>query len=220
MKAKKSDFARTIRILIVDDHDVIRSGMKQVLADAFKGAIFGEAENGDQALEAVSRQRWDLVLLDMTMPGKSGLEILDQIADAQPHLRVLIVSGHPEEQYAVRALKAGAAGYITKDTALEELVAAVKKALAGGKYVSASLAENLVIGLNTGTANFPHESLSDREFQIMRRFGEGKSPKEIGFELEIDAKTVSTYRARILKKMKLKTNADIIRYAIEHGLVA
>src|SRR5258708_40093643 len=164
MKAHKSDFAPPIHILIVDDHAIIRDGMKQVLGDAFKGVIFGEAENGDQALEAVSRQRWDLVLLDMTMPGKSGLEILDQIADAQPHLRVLIVSGHPEEQYAVRALKAGAAGYITKDTALEELVAAVKKALAGGKYVSASLAENLGIGLNTGTANFPHESLSDREF--------------------------------------------------------
>jgi two-component system invasion response regulator UvrY len=220
MKANKSASARTIRILIVDDHDIIRDGMKQVLADAFKGAVFGEAENGDQALEAVSRQRWDLVLLDMTMPGKSGLEILGQIEGAQPHLGVLIVSGHPEDQYAVRALRAGAAGYITKGAALGEIVEAVKKVLAGGKYVSASLAENLVIGLNTGTAKFPHESLSDREFQIMRRIAEGKSPKEIGFELEISAKTVSTYRTRIVKKMKLRTNADIIRYAVERGLVA
>jgi two-component system invasion response regulator UvrY len=220
MKANKSDFARSIHILIVDDHAVIRDGMKQVLTDALKGVTFGDAENGDQALKAVSRQRWDLVLLDMTMPGISGLEILDQMMDAVPDLRVLVVSGHPEDQYAVRALKAGAAGYITKDTALEELVEAVKKALAGGKYISASLAENLVTGLNKEAENLPHESLSNREFQIMRRFGEGKSPKEIGFELEINAKTVSTYRARILKKMKLRSNADIIRYAIEHGLVA
>ncbi|HEX4647102.1 MAG TPA: response regulator transcription factor [Verrucomicrobiae bacterium] len=219
MKASKNNFARPIHILIVDDHAIIRDGMKQVLSDAFKGITFGEAENGDQALEAVSRRRWDLVLLDMTMPGKSGLETLDQIMDAQPGLRVLIVSGHPEDQYAVRALKAGAAGYITKGTALEELAEALKQALEGRKYVSASLAENLVISLNTRTANVPHETLSNREFQIMRRFGEGKSPKEIGFDLEINIKTVSTYRARILKKMKLKTNADIIRYAIQHGLV-
>lgn len=220
MKASKSNFARAIRILIVDDHAIIRDGMKQVLADALNGALFGEAEDGDQALEAVSRQRWDLVLLDMTMPGKSGLETLDQIMDAQSDLRVLIVSGHPEDQYAMRALKAGAAGYITKGAAVEEIIEAIKKALAGRKYVSASLAENLVIGLNNGAATFPHESLSSREFQIMRRFGEGKSPKEIGFELEINAKTVSTYRTRILKKMKLSTNADIIRYAIQRGLVA
>jgi DNA-binding NarL/FixJ family response regulator len=220
MKANKSDFAPPIHILIVDDHALIRDGMKQVLTDALKGVAFGDAENGDQALEAVSRQRWDLVLLDMTLPDKSGLEILDQVLEARPGLRVLVVSGHPEDQYAVRALKAGAAGYITKDTALEELVEAVKKALAGGKYVSASLAENLVTGLNAETSSLPHESLSSREFQIMLRFGDGKSPKEIGFELEINAKTVSTYRVRILKKMKLKTNADIIRYAIEHGLVA
>jgi DNA-binding NarL/FixJ family response regulator len=208
-----------IRILIVDDHALVRQGLKQVLADAFTKAEFGEADTANAALEKIWKQRWDVALLDITMPGKSGLDVLKEIVDAQPNLAVLVLSMHPEDQYAVRVLKTGAMGYLTKNTASEEVVGAVKKVLAGGKYVSASLAETLAEGLNTPVGKSPHEILSDREYQVMRFIAIGKSVKEIAFELSLSVKTISTYRSRVMEKMKLKTNADIIRYAVHEKLV-
>lgn len=208
-----------IRILIVDDHALVRQGLKQVLADAFTKAEFGEADTANAALEKTWKQRWDVALLDITMPGKSGLDVLKEMVDAQPNLAVLVLSMHPEDQYAVRVLKTGAAGYLTKNTASEEVVGAVKKVLAGGKYVSASLAETLAQGLNAPAGKSPHEILSDREYQVMRFIAIGKSVKEIAFELSLSVKTISTYRSRVMEKMKLKTNADIIRYAVHEKLV-
>ena len=210
---------REIRILIVDDHVMIRQGLRQILTDAFPKAVFGEASSGNEALEQVGKNRWDIVLLDITMPGKSGVDVLKQIVDAQPNIAVLVLSMHPEEQYAVRVLKSGAAGYITKNTASEEVIGAVKKVLAGGKYVSAALAEALASSLNAPAGKAPHEVLSDREYQVMRLIALGKSVKEIAFELSLSVKTISTYRTRIMEKTKLKTNADIIRYAVHEKLV-
>jgi two-component system invasion response regulator UvrY len=211
--------AKSLSILIVDDHAIIRRGLRQLLADAFPQATFGEANNAGEALERVAAQRWDVALLDITMPGQSGLDILKQVVTAHPNTAVLVLSMHPEDQYAVRVLKSGAAGYITKNTASEEVVTAVKKVLAGGRYVSAALAETLAAGLNTPAEGPRHGALSDREYQVLRMIGMGKSVKEIGFELSLSVKTVSTYRTRIMEKMKLKTNADIIRYAVHEKLV-
>jgi two-component system, NarL family, invasion response regulator UvrY len=208
-----------VRILIVDDHVIIRQGLKQILAEAFSKAVFGEANNGNEALEQIEKQLWDVVLLDITMPGKGGLDVLRQVVTAQPNLAVLVLSMHPEDQYAVRVLKTGAAGYLTKNTASEEVVSAVKKVLAGGKYVSAGLAEELAANLNAPVSKSQHEILSDREYQVMRLIALGRSVKEIGFELSLSVKTISTYRTRIMEKMKLKTNADIIRYAVHEKLV-
>jgi two-component system invasion response regulator UvrY len=210
---------RPIRILSVDDHSIIRKGLQQILADAFSKAIFGEANDGNEALEQVWKQPWDIVLLDLSMPGKSGLDVLKQLVSAQPNMAVLVLSMHPEDQYAVRVLKTGAAGYITKNTASEEVIGAIQKVLAGGKYVSASLAENLASSLTAPTGKLTHEVLSDREYQVLRLIAVGKSVKEIGFELSLSVKTISTYRTRIMEKMKLKTNADIIRYAVHEKLV-
>jgi DNA-binding NarL/FixJ family response regulator len=210
---------KEIRILIVDDHVMIRQGLRQILADAFPKATFGEAPSANHAMELVAKQPWDVVLLDITMPGKSGLDVLKQMVEAQPNLAVLVLSMHPEDQYAVRVLKTGAAGYITKNTASEEVIGAVKKVLAGGKYVSAALAENLAMSLNAPAGKAPHEMLSDREYQVMRMIAQGRSVKEIAFELSLSVKTISTYRTRIMEKTKLKTNADIIRYAVREKLV-
>lgn len=219
MKVQKSSVTRPTRILIVDDHVIIRKGLKQILADAFSNAVFGEAKNGAEALEEIGKQSWDIVLLDITMPGRSGLDILEQLVNAQPNLAVLVLSMHSEDQYAVRVLKCGAAGYLTKNTASEEVVCAVQKVLSGGKYISATLAEKLASNLSAPVARSPHETLSDREYQVMRFIAQGKSVKEIGFELSLSVKTISTYRTRILDKMRLKTNADIIRYAVHERLV-
>ena len=210
---------KAMRVLIVDDHVMIRQGLRQILADAFPLAVFGEAQNGNDALLQVDKQPWDVVLLDITMPGKSGLDVLKQMVDSQPNMAVLVLSMHPEDQYAVRVLKTGAAGYITKNTASEEVIGAVKKVLNGGKYVSASLAENLATSLNNASGKAPHEILSDREYQVMRQIAQGKSVKEIAFDLSLSVKTISTYRTRIMEKMKLSTTADIIRYAVHEKLV-
>jgi DNA-binding NarL/FixJ family response regulator len=215
----RSAAEKEIRILIVDDHVMIRQGLRQILADAFPKATFGEAPSANHAMEQVAKQPWDVVLLDITMPGKSGLDVLKQMVEAQPNLAVLVLSMHPEDQYAVRVLKTGAAGYITKNTASEEVIGAVKKVLAGGKYVSSALAENLATSLNAPAGKAPHEMLSDREYQVMRMIAQGRSVKEIAFELSLSVKTISTYRTRIMEKTKLKTNADIIRYAVREKLV-
>lgn len=208
-----------MHILIADDHAVVRQGLKQILAEAFKRASFGEAANSQQALELVWRSHWDIVILDLTMPGRSGLEVLKEIKRAHPALPVLILSMHPEDQFAVRLLKAGAAGYMTKESAPGELVGAVTKAIAGGRYVSQALAEKMALLLvNHGQAAL-HESLSDREFLILRLIASGKSVSVIARELALSVKTVSTYRARLLEKMDLKNNAELLHYAFQNNLV-
>jgi len=208
-----------MRILIADDHAVVRQGLKQILAGAFKRASFGEAANSQQALERVWKAAWDIVILDLTMPGRSGLEVLKEIKQAHPKLPVLILSMHPEDQFAVRLLKAGASGYMTKESAPEELVGAVKKAIAGGHYVSTRLAEKMALLLVHDAKVAPHESLSDREFLILRLIAAGKTVGIIARDLSLSVKTISTYRARLLEKMGMVNNAQLLHYAFQNNLV-
>lgn len=206
-------------ILIVDDHAIVRHGLRDLLAARFPQAVFGEGRNGQEALEQVGREKWDVMLLDIALPGRSGLDVLKQIKTLHPDLKVLVLTMHPEDQYALRVLKIGAAGYLTKETASAEVVNAINKVLSGGKYVSAALAERLARDLRAPEDKAPHEILSDQEHQIMRLIAAGKSVKEIGFELSLSVKTISTYRTRLLKKLNFKTNAEVIRYAMREGLV-
>lgn len=208
-----------MRILIADDHAVVRQGLKQILALAFKRASFGEAANSQQTLERVWKAHWGVVIVDLTMPGRSGLEVLKEIKQAHPALPVLILSMHPEDQFAVRLLKAGAAGYMTKESAPEDLVGAVRKAIAGGRYVSPGLAEKLASFLVSDVQVAPHERLSDREFLILRLIASGKSVSIIARELSLSVKTVSTYRSRLLEKMSLSNNAELVHYAFHNNLV-
>ena len=208
-----------IKILIADDHAVVRRGLKQILAEEPNMAVFGEACNAQEVLKNVREQNWDIVILDITMPDRSGLEVLKELKNIRPKLPVLILSIHPEEQYAVRVLKAGAAGYMTKESAPEELVKAVRKVIRGSKYISPSLAEKLAFDLETDSEKPLHETLSDREYQVMCMIASGKTVKEIAKELYLSVKTISTHRARILGKMKMKTNAELTHYAIKNRLV-
>ena len=207
-----------MKILLADDHAVVRHGLKQILTDAFKRATYGEARNAQEALDLVWKQEWDVVVLDITMPGRSGLEVLREIKQSKPRLPVLVLSMHPENQFAVRVLKCGAAGYMTKESAPEELVGAVKKVLAGGRYVSNALAENLAASLSANQ-KAPQEKLSDREFQVLRLIASGKMVTDIARELSLSVKTISTYRSRVLEKMGMKNNAELMHYAIQHRLV-
>jgi two-component system, NarL family, invasion response regulator UvrY len=208
-----------MRILIADDHAVFRRGLRETLAEAFPRVAFGETKTAAETVELVRRQAWDVVILDISMPGKSGLDILDDVKRLRPRTPVLLLTMHPEQQYARRALRAGAAGYLTKDSVPDELKSAIKKIIAGGRYVSATLAEKLAVDLRSG-ADLPlHELLSDREFQVLRMLASGKTVKEMAEQLSLSIKTVSTYRGRILEKTGLKTNADLIRYALEAQLV-
>jgi two-component system, NarL family, invasion response regulator UvrY len=208
-----------MRILIADDHAVFRRGLRETLTEAFSRVTFGEAKTAQETLELARRQNWDVVILDISMPGKSGLDILDDLKRLRPGVPILLLTMHPEQQFARRALKAGAAGYLTKDSVTEELKEAVKKIVAGGRYVSATLAEKLAVDLRQG-ADLPlHELLSDREFQVLRMIASGKTVKDISDELSLSVKTVSTYRSRILEKTGLKTNAELIRYALQTQLV-
>src|SRR5438093_3625560 len=209
----------TMRILIADDHAVVRRGLKQILADEFKQAHFGEAANAREALERIRKENWDTVVLDITMPGRSGLEALKEIKEARPKLPVLVLSMHPEDQFAVRVLKSGASGYMTKESAPEELVGAVKKIVQGGRYVSPTLAEKMAMYLPVDPKKKPHEKLSDREFQVMRLIASGKTVSEIARMLSLSVRTISTYRARILEKTGMKTNAELTHYAFQHQLV-
>jgi DNA-binding NarL/FixJ family response regulator len=210
-----------MHILIIDDHAVVRAGIKQILAEEFQGAAFGEACDGAEGLRLAGERVWDLLILDIYLPGKNGLEILAELrAAGKPGVPpVLMHSMHPEEQYAVRALKLGASGYLSKSELPSELVRAVRKILGGGKYVSASLAEHLATDLSAGSGKKPHELLSEREFQVMRMIAAGKTTSEIADELKLSAKTISTYRARLLDKMKMRTNAEIITYVIQNRLL-
>jgi two-component system invasion response regulator UvrY len=208
-----------IRILISDDHAIVREGIKQILADTNDLVAAGEATNGHEVIEHVRREDWDMVLLDLAMPGKDGLETLKEIKREKPKLPVLVLSIYPEEQYAVRALKAGASGYLTKESAPEELIAAIRKVSQGGKYISSSLAENLASHLEVDADKPVHETLSDREYQVMLLIASGKTVKEIADEMCLSVKTVSTYRVRALSKMGMKNNSEFTYYAIKYGLI-
>ena len=208
-----------MRILITEDHAVVREGLKLILADHFKKAVFGEARNATEALALVWKEKWDVVVLDITMPGRSGLEVLKEIKRSRPRLPVLVLSMHPEDQFAVRLLKAGAAGYLTKESAGQELVGAIKKVVGGGRYISPSLAERMASYLTIDVRKAPHERLSDREFLILRMFASGKQVSQVAKELTISVSTVSTYRTRILEKMDMKNNAELTHYALQKELV-
>jgi two-component system invasion response regulator UvrY len=208
-----------MRILLIDDHALVRQGLKLILADHFPRAVFGEARNAQEGLHRVWKEKWDVAVLDITMPGRGGLEVLREIKRSRPKLPVLILSMHPEDQFAVRMLKAGAAGYVTKGSAAEELVGAIKKVLEGGRYVSPKLAEQMAAYLDIDVKKAPHERLSNREFLILRLIASGKSVGEISKELSLSVSTVSTYRSRILGKMDMKNNAQITHYALQKGLV-
>jgi DNA-binding NarL/FixJ family response regulator len=208
-----------IRILIVDDHAIVRRGLRELLADEFHGAVFGEASDARQALEQLRKKGWDVALLDIALPEKSGLDLLKELKAEWSKLPVLVLSAHPEDQFAVRALKAGAGGYMTKECAPEELAKAIRKILAGGRYVSPALAEKLAMGVTKNLTRMPHESLSDREYDVMSRIGWGKTVTEIADELSLSAKTISTYRVRVLIKLGVKNSAEIVQYAIRNGLV-
>jgi len=207
------------KVLIVDDHAIVREGLKQILAEIPGMVVAGEATTGEEALETIESQYYDVVVLDISLPDMSGLEILKQIKARHPQLVVLMLTIHPEEQYAVRVLKAGASGYLTKDTAPDELAAAIKKVAEGGRYVSATLAEKLAFDLGPEAKVTPHESLSDREFEVLVMMASGKNVTTISEELHLSKKTISTYRRRILDKMGMETNAELIRYAVENELV-
>ena len=198
---------------------MVRRGLRQILADEFRRADFGEARNAQEALARVWKEKWDVVVLDISMPGRSGLEVLREIKNAKAKVPVLVLSMHPEDQFAVRVLKSGASSYMTKESAPEELVRAVQKLLAGGRYVSPSLAEKMALYLTEDLKGTPHERLSNREFQVMRLIASGKTVREIAEENSLSVKTVRTYRQRILEKMGLKRNAELTRYALEHQLV-
>ncbi len=207
------------RILLIDDHEVVREGVKKILNVKPDTIVFGEARAASGALKLVREQDWDVVLLDLSLGGRSGLELLKELKQIRPKLPVLILSMHPEEQYARRAFKAGAAGYVTKDSSKAELVEAVSSVAAGGKYVSRALAEKLIFDLDRGSDRPPHETLSDRELEVMRLLASGKTVTEIAALLSLSDKTISTYRARVLEKIGINTNAELIRYAIENKLV-
>ncbi|MDS4020274.1 MAG: response regulator transcription factor [Candidatus Competibacter sp.] len=208
-----------MKILLADDHEVVRRGLKQMLAEEFGNVAFGEAGTTAEALERIRQEPWDLIVLDINMPGRSGLEVLAELSVRRIKSRVLVLSMAPEEEYAVRAFKKGAAGYLTKQTVATELVVAVKKILAGGRYVTPWLAEKLASGLGSPAAVEPHDQLSDRELQVLRMIATGMSVKDIADELSLSDKTVFTYRDRLREKLGLKGDVELARYALRHRLV-
>lgn len=208
-----------IKILIADDHAIVREGLKQIVADTSDMIVTAEASDGHEVLALISQDNYDVVVLDMAMPGLTGLDILKQIKRETPELPVLILSVHPEEQYAVRALKAGASGYLTKERAPDELITAIRKVSMGGKYITSSLAEKLAFELEVDAEKPPHKTLSDREFQVMCMIAKGRTIKNIAEELFLSPKTVSTYRSRILEKMKMKSNEELTHYVINNHLI-
>jgi len=207
------------RILIADDHAIVRKGLVQILADGPDKVTVDEAGSGEEALDKVRENDYHLVLLDISMPGKSGLEVLQELKSDKPALPVLMLSIHPEEQYAVRALRSGASGYLTKGSAADELLDAIKKVLTGGKYISSSLAEKLAFGLLGDAGKQLHEFLSQREYQVLLMIASGKAPRDIARELSLSVKTVSTFRSRLLHKMRMQSNAELTHYVISNNLL-
>jgi DNA-binding NarL/FixJ family response regulator len=208
-----------IRVLLADDHAIVRAGLKELLADTGDITVAGEATNGQEVMERVRGQDYDVAVLDMSMPGRSGIELIKQVKDEKPKLRILILTMHSEQQYAVRALKAGASGFLTKEAAADQLVAAIRKIAGGGAYVSPETAERLVLDAAPRAEAAPHTLLSDREFQVLQMIAGGTTVGEIAKKLSLSVKTVSTHKTRILHKMGLANQAELIRYALEHKLL-
>ncbi|MBI3898210.1 MAG: response regulator transcription factor [Gammaproteobacteria bacterium] len=207
-----------IRVIIADDHTIVREGLKQLLAGA-DFEIVGEARDGHEAIECVRTLAADVLLLDMSMPKKSGIELIKQIKSERPKLRVLVLSMHEEQQYAIRAIKAGASGYLTKDSASAQLISAIRKVAGGGAFISSAVAEQLALGAMPQTEGPPHTALSDREYQVFQLLVSGKSVTEIGEQLNLSVKTVSTHKARLMEKLGLTNQTELVRYAIAHRLV-
>jgi two-component system invasion response regulator UvrY len=208
-----------IHVLIADDHAIVRQGLRQILSETDDLVVTGEADDGAEALQLARQQEWDVFLLDVTMPNRNGIDTLKQLKKEFPRLPVLILSMHPEEQYAVRALKAGASGYLNKGSAPEQLVTAIRHVASGKKYVSAAVALQLVDALADNNEKLPHERISDREYQVLVLISTGNTLTQIAEKLNLGVATVSTYRARLLEKMGLNSTAELIRYGLEHGLV-
>jgi len=208
-----------ISVLIADDHTVVRQGLKHILSNDSQLKVVGEATNGEEVLSMVEALKVDSVVLDITMPGKNGLDVLKELKRKHPQLPVLVLSMHPEDQFAIRILRAGASGYVTKESAPDELIGALRKVCSGGKYVSPQLAEKLAVFIEDDKGRPLHEQLSDREYQVMAMLALGKTVSEIADELLLSIKTVSTYRTRVLQKMKMNTNAELTRYALQNQLV-
>jgi DNA-binding NarL/FixJ family response regulator len=207
------------RVLLVDDHAVVRRGVRDILTEALGTVSFGEAGKPSEALEKMQKETWDVVVLDISLPGRGGVDALRDMKRLRPAVPVLVLSMHAEEHYALRALRAGAAGYVNKEGAAEELAGAVRKVLMGGTHVSARLAETLAKGLRDDSSRPPHDRLSDRELEVMRGIAAGKTVKEIGAGLALSEKTISTYRTRLLEKMQMQSNAELVQYALREGLV-
>ncbi len=208
-----------MRILIADDHSIVRKGLKQILVEEFPFATIEETGDAEGLVKKALSQDWDIVITDLSMPGRSGLDAINQIKQQHPKLPILILSMYPEEQYAMRVLKSGASGYLSKDMAQEELVNAVRKVLSGKKYITPTLVEKLALQLGQENVGAPHEQLSDREFDVLKLLAAGKSVSEIAALMSLGSTTISTYRARIMDKMSLKSNADLTRYALENKLI-
>jgi two-component system invasion response regulator UvrY len=208
-----------MRVLVVDDHPIVREGFRRLLANAFDEVVIGEAQSAREALECVTCAPWDVVILDLSLPGRSGLDALKDMLAVRTELRVLVMTMYCEEQYAARTFRSGAAGFITKSSSPDEVVAAVRKVTTGGRYVTAALAENLVASLSAAHPPVLHDGLSDRELEVLRMLGAGKTVKEIADCLALSAKTISTYRTRLLAKMSMRTTAQLIHYALSSGLV-
>lgn len=208
-----------IRLLIVDDHAVVRQGVKQILRGRFDKATLGEAKDADEMLDQIRTAKWDAVVLDIGLPGRSGLDVLADVKKLSPGLPVLALSAYPEDQLAIRVLKAGAAGYLCKESAPEELLNALRKVLGGGRYVSPALGERLALTLEQPFDKLPHESLSDREYQILCMLASGKNTTEVAKELVLSPSTVSTYRARVFRKLHVKKRSELVRYALQHQLI-
>ncbi|HXC37965.1 MAG TPA: response regulator transcription factor [Burkholderiales bacterium] len=208
-----------IRVVVADDHTIVREGLKQLLLAAGDIEVAGEASDGHGVMELVRGTEFDVLLLDMSMPGKSGIELIKQVRSEKPKLRMLVLSMHEEHQYAVRAIKSGASGYLTKESASSQLVAALRKVAAGGAFISAEVAQQLALSAMPDAEKQPHESLSDREFQVFRLLALGRTVSEIALELHVSAKTVSTHKARLQEKMGLGSQAEMVRYALAHRLI-
>lgn len=207
-----------IEVLLADDHAIIRDGLKQILADTDDLVVAGEAANGQEVMHQVRERDWDVLVLDISMPGRNGLELIHMIKEDKPELPILVLSMHHEEQYAVRALKAGAQGYMTKESDADLLVAAIRRVARGGVYISDKVAEMMVRGIRPGDRPLPHNLLSDREYQVFNMLVMGRGLSEIGTELSLSVKTISTHKTRILQKMNLTNSAELVRYAVAHGL--